>query len=121
MICIWHLCSKSLIGQQKKFCGKKCKSKFFVTKWRKDLKQRAIIYKGGKCVQCGYCKCSRALQFHHIDPTKKDFAISVEGDTRSWGEIQRELDKCVLVCSNCHAEIHANIFLSSTMVVASAC
>jgi 5-methylcytosine-specific restriction endonuclease McrA len=71
--------------------------------------QKAIEYKGGKCIYCGYSKCSRALSFHHVNPSEKSFGISARGITRSWEKTRRELDKCVLVCSNCHAEIHDNI------------
>lgn len=72
---------------------------------QRDLKRKAIEYKGGKCEKCGYCKCSAALEFHHKNPEEKEFAI---GKTRSQSRkrIQPELDKCMLLCSNCHKEIH---------------
>ena len=66
-------------------------------------------YKGGKCVLCGYNKYLGALDFHHLDPTQKGFEISTRGLTRSWEKIRKELDKCVLVCANCHRELHAGI------------
>lgn len=77
-----------------------------VIRRRKKLKQMAVEYKGGKCVQCSYNKCLRAMEFHHLDPNEKDFGISANGYTLSWEKIKKELDKCILVCSNCHAEIH---------------
>lgn len=80
-----------------------------VQKRREKLKAMAIAYKGGKCQICGYDKCVGALEFHHIDPTQKDFGISAKGYTRSWDKNRQELDKCVLVCANCHREIHAGI------------
>lgn len=80
-----------------------------VTKRRRKIKQLAVDYKGGKCIKCNYDKCIDALEFHHTDPTKKDFGISHKGFTRSWKVIREELDKCILVCSNCHKEIHAEI------------
>ncbi len=80
-----------------------------VIRRRKKLKQMAVDYKGGKCSRCGYKKCLRAMEFHHIDPSEKDFGISANGYTLSWETIKRELDKCILVCSNCHAEIHDEI------------
>ena len=70
-------------------------------------KLRAVYYKGGKCQLCGYNKSIRALQFHHIDPNEKDFGIS--GGTKSFEKMKPELDKCILVCSNCHCEIHDGI------------
>ena len=69
----------------------------------------AITYKGGKCQCCGYNRCLGALEFHHIDPSSKDFGISSKGYTRSWDKVKSELDKCVLVCANCHREIHEGI------------
>ena len=74
---------------------------------RYHLKDKAIEYKGGKCEICGYNKCNEALEFHHLDPSKKEFAIGVDGCTRSWDKIKQELDKCICVCANCHREIHA--------------
>jgi len=74
---------------------------------RKKLREMAIEYKGGKCQICGYNKCLQALEFHHLDPKGKDFPLS--GSTKSWDNIKKELDKCILLCANCHREIHANI------------
>ena len=73
----------------------------------------AIEYKGGKCEQCGYDRCIEALEFHHTDPTKKDFNISSKGYTRSWKRVQEELDKCVTLCANCHREVHAKLAAQS--------
>lgn len=77
--------------------------------WRQKAKIRLIEYKGGKCEVegCGYNKCVRSLQFHHIDQKEKDFSIS--GKTKSLEKMKKEVDKCILVCSNCHGEIHEEI------------
>ena len=58
---------------------------------------------------CGYNKCNQALEFHHIDEDLKSFNIGFKGYCRSWVRVKNELDKCVIVCSNCHKEIHAGI------------
>lgn len=71
----------------------------------------AIAYKGGKCEHCGYCKCDKALEFHHRDPSEKDFGISYKGETRSFDRIKVELDKCILLCANCHREEHERLLL----------
>lgn len=84
---------------------KKCRSQR-VTEARRRRKEKAIEYKGGSCEKCGYNKCVAALEFHHLDPTQKDFSFSAKGIARSWDKQRVELDKCILVCSNCHAEIH---------------
>ncbi len=78
-----------------------------VQKRRKDIREKAIAYKGGSCEVCGYAKCSEALEFHHITRSRKDFGISAKGYTRGWKKVKDELDKCILVCANCHREIHA--------------
>jgi len=78
-----------------------------VINWRKDKKKRLIEYKGGCCEICGYNKCVTALDFHHKDPKTKDFTIS--GKSYSFERLKNEVDKCILVCSNCHSEIHEEI------------
>ncbi len=80
-----------------------------VKKRRKKLREIARESKGNKCIMCGYDKCKRALSFHHIDPDKKEFDLSSRGLTRSWERIEKEIKKCVLVCANCHMEIHDGI------------
>ena len=69
----------------------------------------AIDYKGGKCVFCGYDKCIQSLELHHFNSTEKDFGISDKGYTRSWERVKKEIDKCILICANCHRELHAGI------------
>ena len=80
-----------------------------VSRRRKKLREMAREYKGGKCIKCGYNKCQRALSFHHINPKEKDFDLSSRGLTRSWERIKKEIDKCVLLCANCHMEVHDGI------------
>lgn len=83
----------------------KCQSE--ATQKRRDkIKAMSVQYKGGKCHICGYDKCYNALEFHHLDPNKKDFGIANKGYTRSWEKVKEELDKCIMVCANCHREIH---------------
>lgn len=67
-------------------------------------KQRAVNYKGSKCIICGYNKCLMALQFHHVNPRDKSFGIS-SSNWKKWETIKKELDKCVLLCANCHVEV----------------
>jgi predicted HNH restriction endonuclease len=63
-------------------------------------------YKGGKCITCSYSNYDGALEFHHLDPNKKEFVI---GLSRNWNLTKKEMDKCILVCSNCHREIHGGL------------
>lgn len=75
-----------------------------VMNWRKRTKLALVEYKGGKCERCGYNKCIEALEFHHMDPSQKDFTIS--GKSKAFEYLKDEVDKCIMVCSNCHKEIH---------------
>jgi len=75
--------------------------------WRKRVKLKLIEYKGGKCCFCNYNKCVGALHFHHVNPNEKDFNIG--GTNLSFEKLKKEVDKCVLVCSNCHSEIHEGL------------
>jgi len=107
--CTCELCGKEYYytrkdrrGATTKMCAS-CKA----SRFRQNIKLRAIEALGGKCQGCGYDKCVQALHFHHLDPSKKGFALS--SANRGWGVIKKEIDKCVLVCANCHAEIHAGI------------
>lgn len=72
---------------------------------RRSMKLQAIKLLGGKCSICGYNKCVDALEFHHKDSTIKEFKLG-SGNTMSWKEYKSEALKCILVCSNCHKEIH---------------
>ena len=79
-----------------------------VKNFRQKNKERAIEYKGGECVRCGYKKCNSALEFHHTDPNEKDFGPSSNMNI-AWEKLKKELDKCILVCANCHREIHEEL------------
>ena len=86
-----------------------CKCRAEAVQRRRDkIKLMSIEYKGGKCQNCGYDRCKDALEFRHRNESQKDFAISYKGYTRSWAKVKAELDKCDLVCANCHREIHAS-------------
>ena len=75
-----------------------------ITHKRNAMKIALIKYKGGACCKCGYNKSIRALEFHHLNPKEKDFGISKT--CKDFDDLKKEVDKCILVCANCHAEIH---------------
>jgi len=78
--------------------------------WRYRTKLRMVEAFGSKCGICGYSKCIKALEFHHLDPSKKDFSPGAgRASSKSWEKICIELRKCVMLCANCHREVHANI------------
>ena len=76
-------------------------------KRQRNFKEECVNYKGGKCQHCNYSKYIGALEFHHLDPTKKDFGIGGTSITKFNSDIKIELDKCILLCANCHREEHA--------------
>ena len=80
-----------------------------VSEWRRRVKRRLVEEAGGRCRLCGYDRSSAALQFHHVDPTQKVFALSVRGLTRSLAKARAEAAKCVLLCANCHVEVEVGI------------
>lgn len=100
-------------GWTRKYCydcaPKDCTDAQKITIKRRAIKEALVTYKGGKCERCGYNKCMRALEFHHLNPQEKDFGISVNL-SRTIDELRAEVDKCILLCSNCHAEVHQELY-----------
>lgn len=75
----------------------------------KSFKQKCVEYLGSCCMHCGYSKCIAAMEFHHKNPTEKEFGIAKVRNRAFSQVIKDELDKCELLCSNCHKEVHYNI------------
>jgi hypothetical protein len=86
----------------------KCRSEAVVAR-RRRVKALLVEAAGGNCVLCGYSRSVAALQFHHIDPSQKAFAMAHRGITRSLDAALAEARKCVLLCANCHAEVEAGL------------
>ena len=84
-----------------------CKTCLYVYQKQRwiDRKFKAVELLGGKCSICGYNKCLDALEFHHLDPSKKEFAFN-KMRLISWPRMIKELKKCILLCANCHRETH---------------
>lgn len=78
---------------------------------QRNFKRLAIEYKGGKCEDCGIVDNQVIYDFHHIHPNEKDFNISKFRATTWNKKIENELDKCVLLCANCHRKRHSNMKL----------
>lgn len=81
--------------------------RFEAAERRRLLRLRAIEALGGVCEICKYNGCPEAYDFHHTVEGEKDFTISAR--MTSWKAIERELQKCALVCARCHREIHAGL------------
>lgn len=84
---------------------KRIKRYKLLTNRRYKNKIKALEYKGNKCSICGYNKSIWSLHFHHLNESEKQFSISKYAGM-SWEKLKKELDKCILVCANCHGEIH---------------
>ena len=109
-------CGKPLTGRQRKYCSKECKDKSerlknpsYKRQRRRgiDRKLKLVELKGGCCENCGYSKNLSALTFHHIDPRDKSFNIEMKNiANHEWQTVLEEVDKCQLLCHNCHHEMH---------------
>jgi len=87
-----------------------------VTEHRRRVKRKAIEYSGGKCIKCEYDSCNSSLAFHHVDPEQKEVELS-DGRHRKWESAKKEIDKTILVCHNCHGEIHSNLWEPNKKII----
>lgn len=109
-------CGKTLIGRQKKYCCRLCKNTFnninyqsYRAQQRRGLSRKLELLrnKGGACEKCGYDINYAALEFHHKKASEKRFQLDLRSlSNRRWEVISEEAGKCILLCSNCHAELH---------------
>jgi hypothetical protein len=98
----------AVIGSERRARCKLCRSEAVVRR-RRRVKALMVDEAGGKCAICLYDRCLNALEFHHLDPTEKEFGVSMRGITRSIEAVRAEAAKCVLLCANCHAEVEAGL------------
>ena len=87
-----------------------------VSDFRKRRKLNLLKVCGEKCILCGYHKVSSALEFHHIDEEKKLYSISSTGNCHNLKSDLDEIKKCVLVCANCHREIHEGLHPKENLI-----
>lgn len=80
-----------------------------VSEYRRRTKARAVAHMGGECSGCGLEGPSAVYDFHHWDAGEKEFGISQDGIPRPWVDVVAELEKCVMLCANCHREVHAGV------------
>lgn len=115
-------CDAKLTGHKQYFCNDNCKAKYYyrektnnsvIAKSQKHItvgrerKKTLVNHLGGKCAICGYDKNLASLNFHHINIDDKKFQISGRlMSTKPFDELLVEANKCMLVCNNCHMELH---------------
>jgi transposase-like protein len=87
---------------------KRCRSAA-VARRRRKMKAILVSEAGGRCCICGYDRSMRALHFHHIEPSQKRLAINAKGVALALDTLRAEARKCILLCSNCHAEVEDGI------------
>lgn len=102
-MCECKYCGKEVNDRGRTQCGS-CS----VSKRRWKVKYDLVTSKGGECSRCGWDKHPAALQFHHTDPSTKEFNLSANTLLREKGNYEEELSKCILLCANCHAIEHQN-------------
>ena len=105
-------CNNKLNNRQKMYCSKECKKKdhsYYASQKKRGIERKIklVLIKGGCCSECGYNKNLAALEFHHVNPKEKETQLDARTLTnRTWEFILKEAEKCILICSNCHAEHH---------------
>lgn len=110
------ICTRRLAGRQRKYCSRKCKNadtnhrhQGYMAQQSRGLQRKlALLEKtGARCSACGYDRNSAALTWHHVDPKDKGFELDMRSlSNRSVRAIESEVAKCILLCANCHAEMH---------------
>jgi len=110
------VCGESLCGKQRVFCSRHCKNRhtnYHHQSYGKQLERgrtrkiKLVLKLGGHCMICGYARNLAALEFHHREPSSKIFQLDTRTlANRNWRDVEIEAEKCVLLCSNCHAEHH---------------
>jgi len=104
--CLWHGQTTYVLEGRGVYRCKRCRSEG-ISRHRRRMKEILVAEAGGSCRLCGYDCCLAALEFHHLDPMTKRLGISAVGLTLSLETVRLEAAKCVLLCSNCHAEVES--------------
>jgi hypothetical protein len=110
------VCDAELTGRQTSFCSRRCKNtstnnkhQNYVSQQQRGRERRLLLIqaKGGCCERCGYQRNNAALAFHHLNPATKSFPVDLRScSNTSWQVLLNEAEKCLLLCLNCHSEIH---------------
>ncbi|HLV34546.1 MAG TPA: hypothetical protein VKY59_05520 [Spirillospora sp.] len=107
-----EICGKALTGRQTRFCSIECKNQLhqaYPNQKKRGLRRKLELAQmlGGKCMQCGYDKNLAALSFHHEEEDEKNHQLDMRSlSNRRIEAVMREFEKCILLCANCHMELH---------------
>jgi transposase len=104
MCCVQHGDTEFALTARGYYRCKKCRSAA-VARRRRKVKAILVDEAGGCCRVCGYRHNMRALHFHHLEPSQKRHEINAKGVAIALDRLRGEVQKCVLLCSNCHAEV----------------
>jgi 5-methylcytosine-specific restriction endonuclease McrA len=107
-VCPTHGATTYLLEGRGSYRCSKCRVES-VTRRRRSVRAVLVEEAGGRCRLCGYDRYIGSLHFHHVVPSEKAFAVSERGLTRSLVRAREEARKCILLCSNCHAEAEAGL------------
>jgi transposase-like protein len=107
-VCATHGETAYVIEGRGYYRCKRCRSDQ-IARHRRKMKDLLVAEAGGRCSACGYEGFAGALAFHHLNPATKRFQLSGVGLTRALSELRSEAAKCVLLCSNCHAEVEGGV------------
>jgi hypothetical protein len=107
-ICRRHGSTRFILEGRGYYRCTKCRQER-VAERRRRVKEILVAESGGRCSVCGYDRYVGALAFHHLDPSRKEFGLSLRGLTRGIAQLRSEARKCVLLCHNCHAEVEAGL------------
>lgn len=113
-------CDVLLRGRQRRFCSLVCKNsdtnnrhQNYISQQERGLQRKLMLIEeaGGCCTRCGYARNAAALTWHHLNPVEKKFQLDLRSlSNRSEQRVRDEIAKCILLCANCHAEVHAPSF-----------
>ena len=87
-----------------------------VSDYRRRRKENLIKVCGNRCALCGYDKLPAGLEFHHIDPTQKSYGIASKGTCHAIDKDLEEVKKCILICANCHREVHSDLYSQEYLI-----
>jgi predicted transcriptional regulator len=107
-ICRHHGASVFVVDRAGYFRCRRCRAER-VSRRRRKVKEILAAEAGGACRICGYARYIGALQFHHVDPSEKRLGFATGGVAASIDALRAEASKCVLLCSNCDAEVEAGV------------